>query len=197
MKKEKIDLSSIKDDELDKTASFTDLMTRSERRQHKKSKKLEDTSSLYEIKEDEFIKEDENISKKKRSKIDLEEMINEEKDVDDTKELPVVSNDDCICRTSMGAVITLLILNIGCLGYFIYSIFNDTYSIKMIIGSGLILTLAILFYCFILTEPNKKNKGLIIFNSLFIVLYIVYNYLILSDLYKRIIELAEKVIPFF
>ena len=31
-----IDLSDIKEDELDKTASFTDLMSRSERRKRKK-----------------------------------------------------------------------------------------------------------------------------------------------------------------
>lgn len=33
-----IDLSDIKDDELDKTASFTDLMTRSERKKREKEK---------------------------------------------------------------------------------------------------------------------------------------------------------------
>ena len=52
MKKDKeryIDLSDIKDDELDKTASFTDLMSREEKKRRKRIKEEEKTRELKEI----------------------------------------------------------------------------------------------------------------------------------------------------
>lgn len=44
-----IDLSDIKDDELDKTGSFTDLMSRTEKKEHERMKEEEKTRELKEI----------------------------------------------------------------------------------------------------------------------------------------------------
>lgn len=49
MKNHYVDLSDIKDNDMDKTASFTDLMSRSEKLEHKRLKEEEKTRELKEI----------------------------------------------------------------------------------------------------------------------------------------------------
>ena len=85
MKKNKeryIDLSDIKDDELDKTGSFTDLMSRSELKKHNR-KKEEQTQELKEILN---IDDDEKLDKKKKKKILKEEKKLEKKAIKEIKE---------------------------------------------------------------------------------------------------------------
>ncbi len=85
MKKNKeryIDLSDIKDDELDKTGSFTDLMSRSELKKHNR-KKEEQTQELKEILN---IDNDEKLDKKKKKKILKEEKKLEKKAIKEIKE---------------------------------------------------------------------------------------------------------------
>ena len=67
MKKDKgryIDLSDIKDDELDKTASFTDLMSREEKKRRKRIKEEEKTRELKEILMNDEKKKQERLEKK-------------------------------------------------------------------------------------------------------------------------------------
>ena len=85
MKKNKeryIDLSDIKDDELDKTGSFTDLMSRSELKKHNR-KKEEQTQELKEILN---IDDDEKLDKEKKKKILKEEKKLEKKAIKEIKE---------------------------------------------------------------------------------------------------------------
>ena len=85
MKKNKeryIDLSDIKDDDLDKTGSFTDLMSRSELKKHNR-KKEEQTQELKEILN---IDDDEKLDKKKKKKILKEEKKLEKKAIKEIKE---------------------------------------------------------------------------------------------------------------
>ena len=85
MKKNKeryIDLSEIKDDDLDKTGSFTDLMSRSELKKHNR-KKEEQTQELKEILN---IDDDEKLDKKKKKKILKEEKKLEKKAIKEIKE---------------------------------------------------------------------------------------------------------------
>ena len=85
MKKNKeryIDLSEIKDDDLDKTGSFTDLMSRSELKKHNR-KKEEQTQELKEILN---IDNDEKLDKKKKKKILKEEKKLEKKAIKEIKE---------------------------------------------------------------------------------------------------------------
>ena len=69
MKKEELDLSLIKENDIDKTAAFEDLMTRSERRKYKKDKELKIEETV------EFKTEDlmEHISEGKKAEEKIEE----------------------------------------------------------------------------------------------------------------------------
>ena len=84
MSRKRLDLSDIKDSELDETSTFTDLMTRKERKKRKKD------INMY---EDENVNSDvdieEMISEKKRSTADLTKELNEAK-----KEYNKVINDE-------------------------------------------------------------------------------------------------------
>ena len=84
MSRKRLDLSDIKDSELDETSTFTDLMTRKERKNRKKN------INMY---EDENVNSDvdieEMISEKKRSTADLTKELNEAK-----KEYNKVINDE-------------------------------------------------------------------------------------------------------
>lgn len=67
-----IDLSDIKDDELDKTGSFTDLMSRTEKKEHERMKEEEKTRELKEILMNDDDKKEikqENKRKKKKERI--------------------------------------------------------------------------------------------------------------------------------
>ena len=71
MKKDKnryIDLSDIKEDEMDKTASFTDLMSREELKERKRIKEEEQTRELKEILMNEDDKKELKKEKKKKEK---------------------------------------------------------------------------------------------------------------------------------
>lgn len=57
-KKHYVDLSDIKENDLDNTASFTDLMSRSEKLEHKRKKEEEQTRELKEILIKDLIKKD-------------------------------------------------------------------------------------------------------------------------------------------
>lgn len=64
-----IDLSDIKDDELDKTGSFTDLMSRTEKKEHERMKEEEKTRELKEIlMNDDDKKEIKQENKRKKQK---------------------------------------------------------------------------------------------------------------------------------
>ena len=72
MKSKKIDLSDIKENDLDKTSSFTDLMTRRERKnRHKIYEELDTLQKQEEVKEENIDIED-MINEKKRSSKDLD-----------------------------------------------------------------------------------------------------------------------------
>lgn len=84
--KNKIDLSDIKENDLDKTSSFTDLMTRKERRNRNKEIEIENNET-----KDEFDDIEEMVSEKKRTTKDLTPDI--EKAKEELKDL-YDNNDD-------------------------------------------------------------------------------------------------------
>lgn len=101
MKDERIiDLSDIKEDDLDKTSTFTDLMSRSERREYKKEKELEDKKireeNLKEImnpKTKKEIRQEEKEKRKEDKRIAKEEK-KELKEQQPTKEPVEIKNED-------------------------------------------------------------------------------------------------------
>ena len=68
MNKRKIDLSDIKENDLDKTSSFTDLMSRSERKMRKKQLTEEDIDNTIDTNNNDI---EEMIDEKKKSTKDL------------------------------------------------------------------------------------------------------------------------------
>lgn len=86
-----IDLSDIKDDDLDKTASFTDLMSRSEKKERERLKEEEKTRELKEL-----LMPDDNLEKKKKRKKrkDLEIESNNETNKNVAKEINEVNTDN-------------------------------------------------------------------------------------------------------
>ena len=81
MKKDKeryIDLSDIKDDELDKTASFTDLISREEKKKRKRIKEEEKTRELKEILMNDEDKKELKKEKKKQERLE-KKILKEEK----------------------------------------------------------------------------------------------------------------------
>lgn len=86
-----IDLSDIKDDDLDKTASFTDLMSRSEKKERERLREEEKTRELKEL-----LMPDDNLEKKKKRKKrkDLEIESNNETNENVAKEINEVNTDN-------------------------------------------------------------------------------------------------------
>lgn len=86
-----IDLSDIKDEELDKTASFTDLMSRSEKKERERLKEEEKTRELKEL-----LMPDDNLEKKKKRKKrkDLDIESNNETNENVAKEINEVNTDN-------------------------------------------------------------------------------------------------------
>lgn len=65
-----VDLSDIKEDDLDKTASFTDLMSRSEKKERERIKEEEKTRELTEILMSDTIKRKNKVKQKKKKELD-------------------------------------------------------------------------------------------------------------------------------
>lgn len=74
-----VDLSDIKEDDLDKTASFTDLMSRSEKKERERIKEEEKTRELTEILMIDAVKRKNNVKQKKKKELDETHKINKEK----------------------------------------------------------------------------------------------------------------------
>jgi len=186
----KIDLSDIKADELEKTASFTDLMTRSERKQRQREKKAELKESLNEKinKIDKTVnKKKENIDKNKEEK--TEEYLSRTKNLDLTKKLEVnlkenVKEERKIKGSSPVTDIGVFVLI--ALGYFIYTLLFTNYldnELFLLIDAGVILLMFILFGITILTS-KKNNKALAIVNFVILLLFIVFNMLTTFEIIK-------------
>lgn len=86
-KKHYVDLSDIKKNDLDKTASFTDLMSRTEKKEHERQKE-EKTRELKEVLMNSEEKREKRTKEKKRKEID-EENFNE---LEFEREVPSLEN---------------------------------------------------------------------------------------------------------
>ena len=190
MNKKKIDLSDIKENDIDKTASFTDLMSRSER----KNKNIEKNSSSDNDIED-------MIEEKKRSTkdltIDLEKAKKEynsnldndyDEKISNTQILEItrqmkynfeeIKNEN-IENKKKGISILNIIgeVNLLCIGYYIYLLVFTNYQddkTSYIISGGIIVLLVLLFGLSVVT--NKKiNKFFNILNILAILGFIGFN----------------------
>ncbi len=204
MDKKKIDLSDIKSDDLDKTASFTDLMTRAER----KRRKLEKENKEYaeKIKENDDIEE--MVEERKKSTKDLTkdlQKVNElyENDSKKEKEKKEEELEESISKTQIleltrqmkfnfeenkkenlenkkkgiSALNIIGEINLLCIGYYIYLLAFTNYQKeqKTYIFTGCIIVFLVLLFGLSVITNKKYSKVFNILNILAILLFVAYN----------------------
>lgn len=198
-----IDLSDIKEDDLDKTSSFTDLMTRSERKMRKKQKELEqkenveaenkdDIESMVEERkkstkdltiELEKAKEEYNNSLNKKSLEDgKEESISKTQILELTRQMKFNFNENKeennkIKKRGISFLNIIGEINLLCIGYYIYLLVFTNYQEEQqnyLINGGLIVLLVLLFGISVVTN-KKVSKFFNVINILAIIGFIVFN----------------------
>lgn len=195
MSKKRIDLSDIKEFDLDKTSSFTDLMSRSERRNRLRQKELNSEIEFTKTNNNDI---EEMIDERKKSTKDLttqlEKARNEYKNIENkeddisktqilelTRQMKFNLNDNIKEERKKGYnYITFIgIFILIALAYFIYSLlFTNQLDNEMflLINCGIILLMFLLFGITLLTT-KRNNKFLAILNFLILLVYIAFNIL--------------------
>lgn len=194
MSKKKIDLSNIKEIDLDETSSFTDLMTKKERINRKKhidssndiddmiNKKRKNTEELSrELKKaKEEYNNIKNEKEKKQEKIEetlgktqILELTRAMKfNFDETKEENKNKKKHGISPLNIVGE-----LNLVCMGYYVYLLAFTNYQdieIRYMLNGGIIVLMVLLFGLSVVT-PKKISKFFYILNILIIVTFIIYN----------------------
>ena len=194
MNKKTIDLSDIKENDLDKTSSFTDLMTKKEKRSREKTK-------------DNFEDIEEMISEKKKSTKDLtedlakakkeykKEFINEpkeqeykEENIGKTQILELTrqmrfnfeekkEENNKNKKKGMSVLNVIGEINLLCIGYYIYLLVFTDYQEKQqnyLINGSIIVLLVLLFGLSVITN-KKASKVFNVLNILSIIGFIAFN----------------------
>lgn len=204
MKNKKIDLSDIKDNDLDKTSSFTDLMSRTER----KKRKLEKEQYIDKT-NDNLNDIEEMINEKKKSTADLtkelekakkeynKDFINKEKDEEEnlgktqilelTRQMKfnfeeTKEENNKKKKNGISFLNIIGILNLLCIGFYIYLLTFTNYQDNpnnYLITGGIIVLLVLLFGLSVISG-RKVRKVFNILNFLTILAFISFNaYLLL------------------
>ena len=174
MKKDKeryIDLSDIKDDELDKTASFTDLMSREEKKKRKRIKEEEKTRELKEILMNDEDKKELKKEKKKQERLEkkiLKEERRLEKEAakeinDKIKDNTLVDDEDLkdITKTQRFLDLTNEI-KVSMLNNVDENINTEKkkFGIGNIVISDLLIIISLAFYIYSILFTNYQNNEL-------------------------------------
>ena len=190
----KLDLSDIKNDDLDKTSSFVDLMSRKERKKHnlkkidenldndfeemiqeKKRSTKDLTKDLEKVKDE--VKKEENYSKKENdeevSKTQILEFTRQMKyNFEEQREENVMKKKKGISPLNVIGEVNLL-----CIGYYIYLLAFTNYQDNKdnyFITGGIIILLVLLFGFSVIT-PKKISKFFRILNIITIFGFIAFN----------------------
>ena len=198
-----IDLSDIKEDDLDKTSSFTDLMTRSERKRRKKQKELEQKENIEDENKDDIesmveerkkstkdltielekAKEEYNNSLNKKSLQDeKEESISKTQILELTRQMKFNFNENKeennkIKKRGISFLNIIGEINLLCIGYYIYLLVFTNYQEEQqnyLVNGGLIVLLVLLFGISVVTN-RKVSKFFNVINILAIIGFIVFN----------------------
>ncbi len=194
MKKD-IDVSVLKDNDLDNTASFIDLMSRSQRRNREIEKKQkqeelknilfkEDSKKVKNEKKD--LKRKEALNKIARSGVEYQKFnLENTTRFDDIKESVLENVEDNINKESnkygIGNILVTGILIILSLGYFIYSILFTNIQVEdtnLLIDGGIILGM-IMVFCISIVCGKILYKVLSVLNYLLFIGYIIFNILVI------------------
>ena len=174
MKKDKeryIDLSDIKDDELDKTASFTDLMSREEKKRRKRIKEEEKTRELKEILMNDEDKKELKKEKKKQERLEKKILKEEkrlekeaEKEINDKiKDNTLVDDEDLkdITKTQRFLDLTNEI-KVSMLNNVDENIKTEKkkFGIGNIVISDLLIIISLAFYIYSIIFTNYQNNEL-------------------------------------
>lgn len=184
MNKRFIDLSDIKENDLEKTSSFTDLMSRSERKR-RNIEKQENVSKTIDNDIEDMIEErkrstkDLTIELEKISKNEKEEKLENTQILELTRQMKFNVQENVKEERKKGYnYITFIgIFILIALAYFIYSLLFTSYLDNekfLLINSGIILLMFLLFGITILTT-KKNNKFLSFLNFLILIVYIIFN----------------------
>ena len=202
MAKNKIDLSDIKEKSLEETTTFTDLMSRREKRKRKKEEVLDDIEDMVkekrrntmdltkEVEKVKEIKKEKTESKKdivkekkKQEKTsDIEEKLNNTQILELTRKMKFnfddVKDENTESKKNGVTLLNLIgIVNLICIGYYIYLLaftsYQDNESNYMIAG-GFIISL-VFFFGLSLVSSKKLRKVFNIINILAIILFIAFN----------------------
>ena len=210
MKKDKnryIDLSDIKDDELDKTASFTDLMSREEKKKRKRIKEEEKTRELKEIlMNDEDKKE---LKKEKKKKERLEKKIQKEEkrlEKEAAKEINDKINDNTLVDDEDLKDITKTQKFLDLTNEIKVSMLNNVdenikvekkFGIGNIVISDLLIIISLAFYIYSILFTNYQNNelylligGLIILSMIMFFCISIISSKIISKVFSILIYLV-------
>ena len=189
MNKKNIDLSDIKEMDLDKTSSFTDLMSRSKRKNREIEKKEENNSN------DDII---DMVSERKKSTKDLtlelekakeeysksskEEDLNKTQILDLTRQMKfnfeeTKKENNKQKKKGVSPLNIVGEINLLCIGYYIYLLAFTNYeeTETNYILSGSIIVLLVLLFGLSVVTGKKVNKFFMILNVLAIITFIAFN----------------------
>jgi len=193
MAKKKIDLSDIKENDLDKTSTFTDLMTRTERKNRKKEKMEENILETSNNDIEDMLEERKKSTKDltidlEKAKKEYKREINKEEELGKTQILELTrqmkfnfeetkKENSENKKNGVTLLNTIGIANLLCIGYYIYLLtftnYQDSESNYLITG-GLIILLVFLFGLSVVTNKGA-SKFFKILNILAILGFIAFN----------------------
>ena len=196
MSKTKIDLSNIKENDLEKTSTFLDLMSRSERKNHKKEKELK--SNEKEVSDIDDIEDmiDERKKSTKDLTIDLKKAKeeynninkNDDEELSKTQILDItrqmkfnfeeIKKENSENKKKGISVLNIIgEINLLCIGYYIYLLVFTNYqdNEKNYIITGSIIVLLVLLFGISVITGKKASKIFNILNILAIIGFVAYN----------------------
>lgn len=199
MSKKRIDLSDIKQNDLDKTSTFSDLMTRSERKKRTKENYTENTikennNDIIDMLEERKRNTKDLTIELEKTKEEYNKIRNKEEELSKTQTLELTREmkynfNDLYKETKVTKKSSTILLNISgvftllCVGYYIYFlIFSNYENIESyyLILSGVTI-LSVLLFGFSSVTNKKSSKCFSILNILSIIGFIVFNaYIILN-----------------
>ena len=189
----KIDLSDIKEIDLEKTSSFTDLMSRSERRKRKndennfikqsnsdieemideRKKSTKDLTRQLEKAKEEYKKQVKENSDEELSKTQILELTRQMKfNFEETKKENIETNKNGVSLLNIIGITNLL-----CIGFYIYLLVFTNYQdieLNYMITGGIIILLVLLFGLSVVTS-KKVSKFFKVLNILAIISFIGFN----------------------
>ncbi len=189
MNKKNIDLSDIKEMDLDKTSSFTDLMSRSERKNREIEKKEENNSNddiIDMVSERKKSTKDLTLelekAKEEYSKSNKEEDLNKTQILDLTRQMKfnfeeTKKENNKQKKKGVSPLNIIGEINLLCIGYYIYLLAFTNYEeteTNYILTGGIIVLLVLLFGLSVVTG-KKINKFFMVLNVLAIIAFIVFN----------------------